>query len=84
VVLSIRDRTDLRQALCDEPPQAGQEDTAGLPLVLEDEAGGEAWQDHPLSFDPMSRRYAARPVRYDAVPAGGPDETHDPFTLLTR
>lgn len=85
VVLGLVDGVDLRRALCEVKPQDGErESAAGMPLILEEAGTGEAWQDHPLSFHPLLRRYAARPVRHDTVPGEKPGAPHDPFTLLTR
>jgi CRISPR system Cascade subunit CasD len=86
LVLRLADGADLRGALCDVPSQRGDgqgEGCAGMPLILEEPGAGDAWQDQPLSFHPLLRRYAARPVRHDAVPGDDPDHPHDPFTLLT-
>lgn len=85
VVLRLVDGVDLRRALCDEPSHdPDRKRTAGMPLILEEPGSGEAWQDRPLSFHPLLRRYAARPVRHDTVPGEDADLPHDPSTLLTR
>lgn len=67
-----------------------------LPVVVEDEAGGEAFNDQPLTSPPFRRRYASRLARHTTVsvlaPGGGQDDrgereprdysSHDPFDLL--
>ena len=76
--------------------QRYREPEVRLPVVVEDEAGGEAFNDQPLASPPFRRRYASRLARQTTVsvlvPDGGQDTrsereprdygSHDPFDLL--
>lgn len=76
--------------------QRYREPEVRLPVVVEDEAGGEAFNDQPLASPPFRRRYASRLARQATVsvlvPDGGQDTrsereprdygSHDPFDLL--
>jgi len=84
LVLARADGADLLRALSEVESPAHGRNIGGLPLIVEDAHAAEAWQDQPLSFHPLTRGYAARPVRYGTVPGAYPDRPHDPFTLLTR
>jgi len=69
-----------------------------LPIVVEDEADGETFNDQPLSSPPFRRRFASRLARHTTISVPVPGDTrdgsgerepqdydsHDPFELLPR